>query len=61
MNRITQYLPDDELFSVADLDEALFAFDGHDLDPAVGLQSHQIRHFDPTPACGSTKTRWAKL
>ena len=49
MNRITQYLPDDELFSVDDLDEAMFAFDGRDLDPTVVLHNHHMPHFDPTP------------
>lgn len=50
MNRITQYLPDDELFSVDDLDEGeLFAFDGSRVDPGAGLQNNHQRHFDPTP------------
>lgn len=49
MNRITQYLPPDELFCAEELDEGSpFAFDGSNLDPA-SLTCHQIRHYDPTP------------
>ncbi|MEX2176786.1 MAG: hypothetical protein WD872_20635 [Pirellulaceae bacterium] len=49
MNRITQYLPLDDLYPVEKIDEArLFAFDGRDLDPA-SLVNHHLRHFDPTP------------
>jgi RHS repeat-associated protein len=44
MNRITQYLPLDDLQT----DDELFAFDGnlHDLD--AGLNYHRNRHYDST-------------
>ena len=52
MNRITHYLPDDELFSIDDLGESMFAFDGRDLDRDLdrgALRNNQLRYFDPTP------------